>query len=111
MREEEVLALAREMVRGVELEEPIRGWLAYRRERRLPAWTERTWRMQLARAALDPAGWLEALEESIAQGWQGIFPRDPGGSSARPGQARGKRDPTRARDLEAFLFGDEEPHG
>jgi hypothetical protein len=49
-------------------------WHAYRRERRLPAWTDRTIKAQLAKLesyGLDGA--LASIEESIANGYQGLF--------------------------------------
>lgn len=50
-------------------------WIAYRRERHLAAWQPRTVAAQLERlAALGEAKAIEALLQSIANGWQGVFP-------------------------------------
>lgn len=50
-------------------------WLADRRERRLPRYTERAQRMQLRRLEeLGPDAAIEAINWSIAQGYKGIFP-------------------------------------
>lgn len=50
------------------------SWLKYRRERKLPKWTESTLKLrakQFAQWGVEAA--VAAIEKSIAQGWQGIF--------------------------------------
>jgi hypothetical protein len=65
-------------------------WLAYRRERRLPALKPRSVEAQLAKLA--EWGWaaaVSAIRNSIRNGWQGLFePKSPPGG-AGPGGGKG----------------------
>ena len=49
-------------------------WASYRRERRLAAWTSRSWQIAVNKFRENPEAWKWAAQQSMAQGWQGIFP-------------------------------------
>lgn len=53
---------------------PCREWAEYRRESKLRAWSARTWKTQLRKYAEDAPKFAAAVEHSIANGWQGLFP-------------------------------------
>lgn len=56
-------------------------WVAYRRERRLAPWQRRTWEKNLAGMRPRGAtGLIAAVQHSIAQGYQGLFPPKSNGS-------------------------------
>ena len=54
-------------------------WIAYRRERRLPKWTESTLKRQAKSfLTVGPDSAVEMIQRSIANGWQGLFkPNNP----------------------------------
>lgn len=55
-------------------------WFTYRRERKLAKWQARTIRTNLAKFELHgPAAFVAAVQESISNGWQGVFPERGGG--------------------------------
>lgn len=68
-------------------------WLAYRKERRLAAYKPIGLARQLnALAAFGPQSAIEAIERSIQQNYQGLFPKpvlEPARASGRPGKKVG----------------------
>ena len=48
-------------------------WMRYRKEAKLKPWTLTTWRQQIAKAEEDPQGFVDSVQRSIEQGWQGLF--------------------------------------
>ncbi len=58
-------------------------WTAYRRERQLAAWKPRTIRTQMRICLEDPGLWVASVENSICQGYQGVFPPKPGAGPAK----------------------------
>lgn len=60
-------------------------WLEYRRQRRLPKYTPIGLKRTLARvAAWGPDAAVAAIEYSMAQNWQGIFPAPQQRAAASP---------------------------
>lgn len=56
----------------------LNDWYEYRRERRLAKWQTRTVKQKLAEMAeYGPAGIVEAIQQSIGNGWQGLFAPQP----------------------------------
>jgi len=50
------------------------AWQRYRAEAGYKAWGLTTWKRRIAEAEKDPRGFAEAIEHSISQGYQGVFP-------------------------------------
>ena len=61
-------------------------WIAYRREARFPKWKQRTIDAQLERLGkLTEPQAVEAIRQSIANGWRGLFPeKAKAGNNSRP---------------------------
>jgi len=60
-------------------------WIAYRREARLPKWKQRTIDAQLERLGkLTEPQAVEAIRQSIANGWRGLFPEKAKTNNSRP---------------------------
>lgn len=69
-------------------------WIAYRRERKLPAWKPVTIRAKLIElAGYGEPGAVESIRQSIANGYQGLFP-----PKSRPGSSPAPHDPLRGPD-------------
>ena len=68
-------------------------WLAYRKERRLAAYKPIGLARQLnALAVFGPQSAIAAIEQSIQQNYQGLFPKpvsEPARASGRPGKKVG----------------------
>jgi hypothetical protein len=61
-------------------------WYAYRRERNLAKWQQRTLRMNLEDyQAHGPAGFIAVIRQSIAKQWQGLFPLN---AEVKPGKSQ-----------------------
>ena len=69
-------------------------WIAYRREARHKRWSARTVKTQLGRLGkLTESDAIEAINRSIANGWQGLFPPEKADNNSRPtrnGEANAK---------------------
>ena len=60
-------------------------WIAYRREARFPKWQQRTIDAQLERLGkLTEPQAVEAIRQSIANGWRGLFPEKAKAHNSRP---------------------------
>ena len=60
-------------------------WIAYRREARFPKWQQRTIDAQLERLGkLTEPQAVEAIRQSIANGWRGLFPEKAKTTESRP---------------------------
>jgi uncharacterized protein YdaU (DUF1376 family) len=60
-------------------------WIAYRREARFPKWKQRTIDAQLERLGkLTEPQAVEAIRQSIANGWRGLFPEKAKAHNSRP---------------------------
>ena len=60
-------------------------WIAYRREARFPKWKQRTIDAQLERLGkLTEPQAVEAIRQSIANGWRGLFPEKAKTNNSRP---------------------------
>ena len=60
-------------------------WIAYRREARFPKWKQRTIDAQLERLGkLTEPQAVEAIRQSIANGWRGLFPEKAKTTESRP---------------------------
>lgn len=61
-------------------------WYAYRRERNLAKWQQRTLRMNLEDyQAHGPSGFVAVIRQSIAKQWQGLFPLN---AEVKPGKSQ-----------------------
>lgn len=67
-----VFALESFPVQAPELLPTIDRWQEYRRSIGKP-WKAPTWKAQLKVAAKDPAAWAASVEQSVRQGWHGLF--------------------------------------
>ena len=60
-------------------------WMRYRKEAKLKPWTLTTWRQKIAKAEGDPRAFAESVQQSIEQGWQGLFEVRRSGKQDGPG--------------------------
>ena len=60
-------------------------WMRYRKEAKLKPWTLTTWRQKIAKAEGDPRAFVESVQQSIEQGWQGLFEVRRSGKQDGPG--------------------------
>lgn len=64
--------------------EAARAWAGYRREQGHKPWGASTWRSNLRQAVTHPEGFCAAVQFSIRQGYQGLFPPSHANGSAKP---------------------------